>query len=168
MLMRTAQLEWTGFVMKALLRGMMLSGMALFFAAGLGSGASLAQTLETLEITTASGEHNFSVEVMRTPAELEKGLMYRRFLPEDRGMLFDFQAEKPVMMWMKNTYVPLDMIFIGKSGKVVSIAQHAEPMSEKIISSGKPSYGVLEVNAGTASKIGLKVGDEVHHPLFEH
>jgi len=142
-------------------------GPALVFVAGL-SGPSMAQSLESLEITTETGPHNFSVEVMRTPAELEKGLMFRRFLPEDRGMLFDFKIEKPVMMWMKNTYVPLDMIFIAKSGKVVSIALHAEPMSEKIISSGKPTYGVLEVNAGTVNKIGLKVGDEVHHPLFAH
>jgi len=152
--------------MRALLRSFALSGLALFFAAGFGNGTLSAQTLESLEIVTSTGPHNFSVEVMRTPEELEKGLMFRRFLPDERGMLFDFKVEKPVMMWMKNTYLPLDMIFIAKSGKVVSITQHAEPMSEKIISSGKPTYSVLEVNAGTVSKIGLKVGDEVHHPLF--
>jgi uncharacterized membrane protein (UPF0127 family) len=125
------------------------------------------QTLEKLEIITASGTHEFSVEVMRSPSELERGLMYRRFLPADRGMLFDFKAEKPVMMWMKNTYLPLDMVFISKSGRVVAIAENTEPFSEKIIPSGAPTYGVLEVNAGTAAKIDLKVGDEVRNALFE-
>jgi uncharacterized membrane protein (UPF0127 family) len=125
-----------------------------------------AQMLEKLEIVTASGTHDFSVEVMRTPAELEHGLMFRRFLPQDRGMLFDFKTEKPVMMWMKNTYLPLDMVFISKTGRVVAIAENAEPFSEKIIPSGAPTYGVLEINAGVASKIDLKVGDEVRNPLF--
>jgi len=126
------------------------------------------QALETLQIVTASGPHDFSVEVMRTEPELEKGLMFRRFMPADRGMLFDFKQEKPVMMWMKNTYLPLDMVFIARSGKVVGIAANAEPMSERIIPSGAPAYGVLEVNAGTADKIGLKIGDVVHHPLFKN
>jgi uncharacterized membrane protein (UPF0127 family) len=124
------------------------------------------QTLEKLEIVTATGTHEFSVEVMRTPAELERGLMFRRFLPLDRGMLFDFKTEKPVMMWMKNTYLPLDMIFIARSGRVVGLAENTEPFSEKIIPSGAPTYSVLEVNAGTVAKIGLKVGDEVRHPMF--
>jgi uncharacterized protein len=125
-----------------------------------------AQSLEKLSIVTASGTHDFSVEVMRTPPELEHGLMFRRFLPPDRGMLFDFKTERPVMMWMKNTYLPLDMVFIARSGRVVGIAENTEPLSEKIIPSGAPTYGVLELNAGTAAKIGLKIGDEVHHSLF--
>ncbi len=98
-----------------------------------------AQSLEKLSIVTASGTHDFSVEVMRTPPELEHGLMFRRFMPADRGMLFDFKIEKPVMMWMKNTYLPLDMVFIAKSGRVVDIAEHAEPLSEKIIPSAAPA-----------------------------
>ena len=70
--------------------------------------------------------------------------MFRRYLPQDRGMLFDFDVERPVMMWMKNTYLPLDMIFIGHTGKVVGLAENTEPLSEKIIPSGAPAYGVLE------------------------
>jgi uncharacterized membrane protein (UPF0127 family) len=69
-------------------------------------------------------------------------------------------------MWMKNTYLPLDMVFIAKSGRVVGLAENAEPLSEKIIPSGAPTYGVLELNAGTAARIDLKIGDEVHHSLF--
>jgi uncharacterized membrane protein (UPF0127 family) len=123
--------------------------------------------LERLEIVTASGTHEFSVEVMRGGPQRERGLMFRRFLPQERGMLFDFATERPVMMWMKNTYLPLDMIFIGRAGKVVGLAENTEPLSEKIIPSGTPAYGVLEVNAGTAARIGLRIGDSVRHPLFD-
>jgi uncharacterized protein len=125
-----------------------------------------ASVLEKLEIVTSRGTHEFSVEVMRSDRERERGLMFRRFLPQDRGMLFDFETERPVMMWMKNTFVPLDMIFIGRSGKVVGVVENTEPLSEKIIPSGAPAYGVLEVNAGTAARIGLRIGDIVRHPLF--
>jgi uncharacterized protein len=124
-------------------------------------------SLERLEIVTASGTHEFSVEVMRSEQQRERGLMFRRFLPQERGMLFAFATERPVVMWMKNTYLPLDMIFIGRAGKVVGLAENTEPLSEKIIPSGAPAYGVLEVNAGTAARIGLRIGDSVHHPLFD-
>lgn len=122
--------------------------------------------LETLMIVTATGTHSFQVEVMRTERERERGLMFRRFLPKDRGMLFDFQIERPVAMWMKNTYVPLDMVFIGKTGTIVALAENTEPLSEKVIASVVPAYSVLELNAGTAARIGMKVGDVVRHPLF--
>lgn len=122
--------------------------------------------LERLVIVTASGMHEFSVEVMRSPQQLERGLMFRRSLPQDQGMLFDFGVERPVAMWMKNTFLPLDMIFIARTGKVVGIAENAEPLSETIIPSGTPAYGVLEVNAGTAARIGLRIGDAVRHPVF--
>lgn len=126
-----------------------------------------AQTaLEKLELITAGGAQAFQVEVMRTETERARGLMFRRYMPEDRGMLFDFKIEQPVMMWMKNTYIPLDMIFISRAGKVISIARDAEPMSETIIPSGGPAYAVLELNGGAAARIGLKVGDEVRHPIF--
>jgi uncharacterized membrane protein (UPF0127 family) len=123
--------------------------------------------LERLAIVTASGIHEFSVEVMRSGPQRERGLMFRRFLPQERGMLFDFATERPVMMWMKNTYLPLDMVFIGRTGKVVGLAENTEPLSEKIIPSGAPAYAVLEVNAGTAARIGLRIGDSVRHPLFD-
>ncbi|VTZ52384.1 conserved hypothetical protein [Methylocella tundrae] len=122
--------------------------------------------IERLDIVTASGAHPFLVEVMRTESERERGLMFRRTLAADRGMLFDFETERPVQMWMKNTYLPLDMIFISRTGRVVGLAENTEPLSEAIISSGAPAYGVLEVNAGSAARIGLKIGDSVRHPLF--
>lgn len=122
--------------------------------------------LEKLEIVTSSGTHEFSVEVMHSGPQRERGLMFRRFLPQDRGMLFDFERERPLMMWMKNTFLPLDMIFIGRSGNVVGLAENTEPFSQRIIPSGAPASGVLEVNAGTAARIGLKIGDTVRHPMF--
>jgi hypothetical protein len=122
--------------------------------------------LEPLEIVTSSGPHAFSVEVMRTEPQRQRGLMFRRSMPQDRGMLFIFDSERPVAMWMKNTYLPLDMIFIARTGRVVGLAENAEPLSERIIPSGAPAHGVLELNAGGAAKIGLKIGDSVRHPSF--
>jgi uncharacterized protein len=122
---------------------------------------------EKLTISTQTGVFPFSVEVMRSEPEREKGLMFRRYLPADRGMLFDFKVEAPVMMWMKNTYLPLDMIFITRNGVVKTVVENAEPMSEQIIPSGGNVFAVLEVNAGTAAKIGVKAGDRVAHPIFD-
>jgi uncharacterized membrane protein (UPF0127 family) len=87
-------------------------------------------------------------------------------MPPDRGMLFDFKEEQPVMMWMKNTYLPLDMVFIARNGTVINVAENTEPMSERTIPSAGPAYAVLEVNAGTAKRIGLKRGDKVTHAMF--
>jgi uncharacterized protein len=149
--------------------------LAIIFTVFLvGGGPAAAQTgqneardgLDALALVTANGTHEFSVEVMRTELQRQRGLMFRRFLPPERGMLFIFETERPVAMWMKNTYLPLDMIFIAKTGKVAGIAENAEPLSEKIIPSGAPAYGVLEVNAGVAAKIGLKIGDTVRYPAF--
>ncbi|MDQ8731498.1 DUF192 domain-containing protein [Bradyrhizobium sp. LHD-71] len=123
--------------------------------------------LETLEIASKSGVHVFSVEVMRTPDERAKGLMYRRELPEGRGMLFDFSPEQNVSMWMKNTYIPLDMIFIRADGRILRIAENTKPESEAIIPAGGPVRGVLEVIGGTAKKYGIAPGDRVGHPLFD-
>jgi uncharacterized protein len=138
---------------------------AILFA--LTPGAALAQTLDRLEIATASGVHVFNVEVVSDEAGREKGLMYRRYMPQDRGMLFNFNEEGPVAFWMKNTYIPLDMIFISRKGVVTSIAANAEPMSERLIPSGGPVYAVLEVNGGVARSIGLKAGDKVKDAIFK-
>jgi uncharacterized protein len=133
--------------------------MALF-------GAVRAQSTELLTIRTASGAHAFQVEVMRTPDERAKGLMFRRFMPQDRGMLFDFARTEPVAMWMQNTFISLDMVFIRADGSVARVHQRAEPLSTQTIPSGEPVLSVLELNAGVAEKIGIKSGDKVEHPLF--
>ena len=122
--------------------------------------------LENVTLVTASGEHVFKVEVMRTDEQRARGLMFRKHLPADRGMLFDFKAEQRVSMWIRNTYIPLDMVFIARDGTVVNVAQDTEPLSERTIPSAGPALAVLEVNAGVARRIGLKAGDRVRHPLF--
>jgi hypothetical protein len=108
----------------------------------------------------------FEVEIAVTDEQRTRGLMYRRELPEGRGMLFDFAGEGMVGMWMKNTYIPLDMIFIRADGRIAHIAENTVPHSEKTISSRAPVKAVLEVIAGTARKLDLRPGDRVAHRLF--
>jgi uncharacterized membrane protein (UPF0127 family) len=120
----------------------------------------------TLEIATKSGVRTFAVELAVTDEERAKGLMFRKEVPEGYGMLFDFKQEQPVSMWMKNTYVSLDMIFIKKDGRVARIADSTKVQSEDIISSGQPVRAVLEVVAGTAKKYGIAPGDKVAYPIF--
>ena len=122
--------------------------------------------LDSLEIVTSAGRHAFQVEIADNDATREHGLMDRRYMAADHGMLFEFDREAPVSFWMKSTYIPLDMIFIAPSGVVTHIAANAEPLSERVIPSGKPCVAVLELNGGTAASIGLKVGDKVRHPFF--
>ncbi len=120
----------------------------------------------TLEIVSKTGVHVFSVEVVANDADRAEGLMFRKELPEGTGMLFDFQRDQDIAMWMKNTYIPLDMIFIAGDGRIRRIAENTEPMSERIIPSGGPVRGVLEVIGGTARKLGIAPGDRVAHPMF--
>ncbi len=120
----------------------------------------------TLEIATKSGVRSFSIELAVTDEERAKGLMYRKRVPDGYGMLFDFKQEQPVSMWMKNTLVPLDMIFIRDNGRIARIAENTEPLSERIISSGPPVRAVLEVAGGTAKKYGIAPGDRVAYPIF--
>jgi uncharacterized membrane protein (UPF0127 family) len=127
---------------------------------------SLAAGMETLEIASSTGVHPFAVEMAETDEERSRGLMFRKELPEGKGMLFDFKAEQPVAFWMKNTYVSLDMIFIKADGRILSIAENTEPLSERGVPSGGPVRGVLEVVAGTAKKLGIKPGDRVAHRIF--
>jgi uncharacterized membrane protein (UPF0127 family) len=119
-----------------------------------------------LEIASKSGVHSFTVEIAATEAAREKGLMYRRTLPEGTGMLFDFHQEQEVAFWMQNTYVPLDMIFIRGDGRILRIAENTEPMSTRQIPSGGPVRAVLELIAGTTRKYGIAPGDHVAHPIF--
>ncbi|HEY3719518.1 MAG TPA: DUF192 domain-containing protein [Roseiarcus sp.] len=123
--------------------------------------------LEPLEITTASGQHVFQVEIANNEASREKGLMFRRFMPADRGMLFEFEKNQPVAFWMKNTYIPLDMVFIAPDGRVTHVAANAEPLSEAVVPSGGPCIAVLELNGGVAARIGLAPGDKVKAAFFK-
>jgi uncharacterized membrane protein (UPF0127 family) len=128
--------------------------------------AAHALSVEQLEIVTKGGVRVFEVEMAETPEEQEQGLMYRRELPDGKGMLFDMGEEKPAIFWMKNTYVSLDMIFIRADGTIASIAENTTPLSEARIYSNAPVRGVLEVVAGTAKRYGIVPGDKVAHRLF--
>lgn len=119
-----------------------------------------------LVIETPGGSHRFTIELAATPGERSRGLMYRQHMQADHGMLFDFQTEQPVAFWMKNTPLPLDMLFIDGNGTVLQIAADTEPYSETPIPSEQPIRAVLEVNAGVARKLGIAPGAMVHHPIF--
>jgi uncharacterized membrane protein (UPF0127 family) len=132
----------------------------------IGLSAARAAGQDTIEIVTRTGVHAFSVELATNTAERAVGLMYRKELPEGRGMLFDFHEDQPVQFWMHNTYISLDMIFIASDGRVVHVAQDAKPMSDDLIPSGRPVRAVLEVIAGTARKFGIAAGDRVTGSIF--
>lgn len=131
-----------------------------------GANAPRAQDLQTVEIATKNGVHVFAVELANTDETRARGLMHRKELPEGRGMLFDFRRDQEVAMWMQNTFIPLDMIFIRADGRIHRIAENTEPHSTRLVSSGGPVRGVLEVIAGTARKFGIAPGDRVAHPMF--
>lgn len=145
-----------------MLRWVSLFLVALFWATAPAAPAGR----ETLEIASKSGVHAFSVEMATTDAERSQGLMYRKELPEGSGMLFDFQRDQEVSFWMKNTYIPLDMIFIRSDGRIMRIAENTEPLSEKLVPSNAPVQAVLEVIGGTARKLGIAPGDRVAHRIF--
>ena len=148
------------------MRSKILGLILICFALSAGIGSLPAADTAALEIASKSGVHVFMVELAATPETREHGLMFRRELPAGTGMLFDFEHDQPVSFWMKNTYIPLDMIFIRSDGRIMSIAENTEPLSERLIPSGAPVRGVLEVIGGTARGLGIAPGDRVAHPIF--
>ena len=122
---------------------------------------------EELVIETKAGEREFQVEIADDARETSIGLMFRREMAENEGMLFDFGAEAPRSFWMQNTYIPLDMIFIKADGTIDSIAEKTTPLSEKSVPSRGPVRFVLEVNAGLADSLGIAPGDKVGGQAIE-
>ena len=120
----------------------------------------------TIEIVSSTGVHAFNVELASNEAERSRGLMFRKSLPEGQGMLFDFKHDQPVSFWMHNTYISLDMIFIGGDGRIVHVAENAKPLSDDLIPSSAPVRAVLEVIAGTVQKLGIAPGDRVTGSIF--
>lgn len=129
--------------------------------------AAFAQ-LETGPLTIMSGEteHSFTVELANDPEEVQTGLMNREELAENAGMLFDFGQPREANMWMKNTLIPLDMLFIDTDGDVLAIARDAVPGSLRRINPGFPVKAVLELAGGRAEELGIEPGDTVHHEIF--
>lgn len=129
--------------------------------------AAQAQNADSLTIISGEDRHVFSVELANTPESRARGLMYRRAMPDDHGMLFDFGRVDMVSMWMRNTYIPLDMLFVRADGSIARIARNTEPLSERPISSGEPVLSVFEINAGISDRLGITAGDRIDHPLFD-
>lgn len=118
-------------------------------------------TTAPLMLVTGTGRHNFTVEIAENDAQRSQGLMFRRALAPDRGMLFIYPSDRIISLWMKNTLIPLDMVFIGNDGRVVSVHERAVPGSLKAISSGARARAVLELAGGSASRLGIRPGDRV-------
>lgn len=128
------------------------------------------QTFATapLTIDTAAGPQHFTVELALTPAQQEQGLMYRSALAPDAGMLFILPQRETAVFWMKNTLIPLDMLFISNKGRIADIHERAVPLSEATIESRVPVSAVLELNGGTVDRLKIKVGDTVHAAAFKN
>ncbi len=140
--------------------------LSLIFAAASTTASPTAET-QSLKIEAAAGDREFAVEIVREEKERNRGLMFRRHMADDRGMLFDYNPPQAVSFWMKNTYIPLDIIFIDASGRIITIAENTTPLSLETIPSGGVARGVLEINGGLAKKLGIKVGDRVRHAFFD-
>jgi len=119
---------------------------------------------DTLVIQRSNGRDQFNIWLADTPAQQQQGLMWIQQLPPDYGMLFLLPETRGMSMWMKNTYVPLDMVFFDAKGRILRIHEHAVPLSEAIIDSGVQVAGVLEILAGEAKRRSLQVGDRLLHP----
>jgi uncharacterized protein len=120
-----------------------------------------------LTIVTATGRHHFRIELAKSRAARMRGLMERRHMDDDAGMLFDYSKPKPIHMWMKNTFIPLDMLFIDISGKIVRIVANTTPFSTDVIASPGPVLAVLELNGGMAARLAIMTGDKVIHDIFQ-
>ena len=149
-------------------------GRRLVFAAPLmlaavavrGQPADVQFKRSSLTIVAGGRELKFEVDLATNDAERSHGLMFRKQLGAYEGMLFDFYQEMPVSFWMKNTLIPLDMVFIAADGTVKHVHANAVPMSTDAIPSLYPVRAVLEINGGSARLLGIKPGDKVKHPIF--
>jgi len=141
--------------------------MVAMSAVGPAARAMAAMRHETIVLMTSAGAKTIIAEIARSNAEKALGLMYRSHLDDRNGMLFVYQHPQIITMWMKNTYIPLDMVFVRADGSVLRIAANTEPLSEDIIASGGLASFVLELAGGAARRLGLKVGDRLKAPLFK-
>lgn len=145
-----------------IMRSVFVALLFLFSNLALPVSAQETFSQEPLTIETADGtQHKFTAELALTAGQRQQGLMYRKTMAADAGMLFDFGIDRDVTMWMRNTILALDMLFINRDGTIRHIHQNAVPYSESIIGSGGPVRFVLELNAGTVAKLGIKAGDRV-------
>lgn len=146
-----------------------MRGARLALAALLVAGSATAQEAgptQPFVVATRQGPIELRLELADEPQERQLGLMHRRSLAARTGMLFDFERDGPVAMWMRNTHISLDMLFVDRQGVVVHIAPRTTPESDATITAGQPVRGVIELEAGVSESLGIKVGDVVARPLF--
>jgi uncharacterized membrane protein (UPF0127 family) len=155
--------------------GLWAKAVAAVLALAIVASLALAQTQapppqqfeqDDLVIRTASGEIKFRIELAISPAQQQRGLMFRDKLDPYTGMLFDFGTPRVISMWMMNTLIPLDMVFIAADGRILNVAANTKPMSTDTILSHGEAKGVLEIAGGTARLLGIKPGDLVLHWAF--
>lgn len=121
---------------------------------------------DRVDMRGAFGTARFAVELARTPEEQARGLMFRESMPRMAGMLFVYEAPRDVSFWMRNTLIPLDMVFLDEAGVVVRVHENAVPLDETPIRAGAPTLAVLELNGGLARKLGIRPGDELRSPAM--
>lgn len=120
-----------------------------------------------IEIRKFDGVEVFQIEIADTPRKQAKGLMFRRAMAKDAGMLFVYETPRRAVFWMKNTLIPLDMIFIDSRGRIKTIAPNARPLDESRIDGGRGVSMILEINGGLSKSMGFRVGDVIRHPLLD-
>ena len=145
---------------------LVISFVLLFSGSSAMAGKTSGPATEPLTIVTSSGSHRFDVEIARTDEEQRLGLMFRNSLPERSGMLFLYSPPQEITMWMRNTRISLDMVFIKADGTVLRVAAETEPYSLRTIASKGDAAAVLEINGGLAAKLGILPGDRITHPAF--
>jgi uncharacterized protein len=150
----------------ALLAAFFVLGLAPPSAAQSGTPQILPLDAAPVVIATKNGPKSYSVEIADDASERAVGMMFRTSAPQDRAMLFDFGQTRMVTMWMRNTFAPLDILFIGDDMRIAKISPNAVPRSEEFIGSGAPVRFALELAAGEAEHDGLRVGDLVQHPAI--
>ena len=143
------------------------AALAVFATLTAAAGATPACDPDQIEILAGPGSRTFAIEIADDPDEQSRGLMFRPALPADAGMLFIFEPPRPANFWMRNTMIALDMIFIDDTGRIESIAERADPYSERVSSSQGDVRAVLEINGGLARALGIGPGDQVIHPAVQ-
>jgi uncharacterized membrane protein (UPF0127 family) len=150
-------------------RWLLFSFFFLLAACSANAQAPVAYPKSELFIETAGGQrYRFDIELAESPEQHARGLMFRESMPVDAGMLFLYADDRPVAMWMQNTLIPLDMLFIAGDGRIVKIHERAKPLSTATIPSQHPVRAVLELNGGTAARFGVRAGDWVIHAAFKN
>jgi uncharacterized protein len=164
--MRIAAMKLLGLLALASLSACTLSANGESKTAGCQAGAAKEQSAAGLEqvmlcVTSGAKTHAFTTEIARTSAEQAKGMMFRTEMPDNTAMIFPFPEPKPASFWMKNTVIPLDIIFVRPNGTIESIAENAVPYSTDPVVSGEPVGAVLEIRGGLAAELGIAAGDKV-------